>query len=126
MPTRALSPCLQPGCPVLCHGGYCDAHRRQRQQRIDHSRGTSAQRGYGYRWQQARRAFLAEHPLCVECEKDGKVSPATEVDHIQAHNGDDRLFWDRSNWQGLCKECHSRKTAREDGRFGKRGMAVMA
>lgn len=28
------------------------------------------------------------------------------------------LFWDRTNWQGLCKQCHSRKTAAEDGGFG--------
>jgi 5-methylcytosine-specific restriction endonuclease McrA len=38
---------------------------------------------------------------------------AAEVDHIRAHNGDLRLFWDRSNWQGLCKPCHSRKTLAE-------------
>ena len=35
------------------------------------------------------------------------------MDHIRAHNGDLRLFWDRSNWQGLCKPCHSRKTLAE-------------
>ncbi|WP_232338165.1 MULTISPECIES: HNH endonuclease [Bordetella] len=29
-----------------------------------------------------------------------------------------RLFWDTSNWQGLCWSCHSIKTAREDGGFG--------
>jgi 5-methylcytosine-specific restriction protein A len=28
------------------------------------------------------------------------------------------LFWDRSNWQGLCHPCHSAKTATEDGGFG--------
>jgi 5-methylcytosine-specific restriction protein A len=28
------------------------------------------------------------------------------------------LFWDSSNWQPLCHECHSSKTAREDGGFG--------
>jgi 5-methylcytosine-specific restriction endonuclease McrA len=29
------------------------------------------------------------------------------VDHIQPHRGDQRLFWDRRNWQPLCRTCHS-------------------
>ncbi|WP_143035082.1 HNH endonuclease [Marininema mesophilum] len=28
------------------------------------------------------------------------------------------LFWDKDNWQSLCKRCHDRKTAIEDGRWG--------
>jgi len=40
------------------------------------------------------------------------------VDHIEAHKGDECLFWNQSNWQPLCKECHDGKTAKEDGRFG--------
>jgi 5-methylcytosine-specific restriction protein A len=28
------------------------------------------------------------------------------------------LFWNETNWQPLCKECHDRKTATEDGGFG--------
>nr|WP_292832122.1 HNH endonuclease signature motif containing protein [Mesorhizobium sp.] len=32
-----------------------------------------------------------------------------------------RLFWDRSNWQPLCKPCHDRKTATSDGGFGREG-----
>nr|DAE96978.1 MAG TPA: HNH endonuclease [Caudoviricetes sp.] len=52
----------------------------------------------------------------------GEIVPATEVDHIIPHRGDQKLFWDMSNWQALCHNCHSAKTAREDGGFGnKRG-----
>lgn len=29
-----------------------------------------------------------------------------------------KLFWDKSNWMALCKPCHSRKTAKENGGFG--------
>lgn len=57
---------------------------------------------------------------------------AEEVDHIIPHrlgaalDGGDvemiqaaqALFWDSSNWQGLCSTCHKAKTAREDGGFG--------
>lgn len=60
-----------------------------------------------------------EHPLCVECLRHGKATPATDVDHIVPHKGNKRLFWDRSNWQPLCHECHSRKTVLEDGGFGR-------
>lgn len=83
-------------------------------------RATSAKRGYGYKWQQARKGYLAKHPLCVECEASGRVTPATDLDHVIPHKGDMALFWDRSNWQGLCRTHHSAKTAREDGGFGNR------
>lgn len=29
-------------------------------------------------------------------------------------NGDSKLFWDRTNWQSLCKPCHDRKTMTEN------------
>lgn len=44
---------------------------------------------------------------------------ANVVDHIKPHRGDKVLFWDSANWQPLCKECHDRKTATEDGGFGR-------
>ena len=78
-------------------------------------RGSAAARGYGRRWQRARRQFLLENPVCqcgdLECQR-----PATEVDHIQPHRGDYDLFWDEANWQALTKACHSRKTRREGGK----------
>ncbi|MGM9590559.1 MAG: HNH endonuclease signature motif containing protein, partial [Faecousia sp.] len=40
----------------------------------------------------------------------GRLTPATVVDHIIPHRGDRKLFWDESNWQPLCKDCHNRKT----------------
>lgn len=71
-------------------------------------------RGYTSTWSKASRQFLKEHPLCAVCGK-----PATETDHIVPHKGNKELFWDVSNWQPLCHECHSRKTATEDGGFGR-------
>ncbi|MBY0474205.1 MAG: HNH endonuclease [Nitrosomonas sp.] len=69
-------------------------------------RESSAKRGYGYKWQQAREGFLKKHPLCVDHESRGQVVAAKIVDHIVPHRGDMKLFWDRSNWQSLCKTCH--------------------
>jgi len=79
----------------------------------------AAQRGYGRRWQRARRQYLAAHSTCETCARVGLICTATVVDHIIPHRGDSRLFWHRGNWQALCKPCHDRKTAMEDGGFGK-------
>lgn len=78
---------------------------------------TAVQRGYGYKWQQARAQFLRQHPLCVMCEAAGRVEAATVVDHITPHRGDQSLFWRRSNWQSLCATHHSRDKQREEARL---------
>jgi 5-methylcytosine-specific restriction protein A len=49
---------------------------------------------------------LKKHPLCAMCEKQGRTKAAVLVDHIKPHKGDSQLFWDKSNWQSLCKHCH--------------------
>jgi 5-methylcytosine-specific restriction protein A len=84
---------------------------------LERQRPSAARRGYGSRWRRARAAYLARHPLCVPCRVAGRLAPATVVDHVVPHHGDQRLFWDESNWQSQCKPCHDGKTARE-GRWG--------
>ena len=84
---------------------------------LERQRPSAARRGYGPRWRRARAAYLARHPLCVSCGAAGRLEPATVVDHIVPHKGDSVLFWDRANWQSMCKSCHDAKTARE-GRWG--------
>lgn len=128
MPSAAARPCRQPGCGALVRdgSGYCAPHlqvkqasAKEAQQQYDKDRGSSAQRGYGARWQKVRAGFLRSHPLCVSCAADGLVTAATVVDHKVPHKGDMVLFWDASNWQPLCKTCHDQKTAREDGGWGR-------
>lgn len=75
---------------------------------------SSTARGYGYRWQKARERHLQQHPLCVMCEAEGRVEAATVVDHIVPHRGDERLFWDRTNWQSLCKPHHDGEKQRQE------------
>jgi hypothetical protein len=48
----------------------------------------SVEHGYTRRWEKARLAFLAEHPLCVMCEQEGTTTAATDVDHRMPHRGD--------------------------------------
>ena len=108
MPKAPKRPCRYPGCPNLCDKGvYCSQHM---QFSSDRMRGGAESRGYDARWRKARTAFLQRNPLCNECMKRGKITPATVVDHIIPHRGDRKLLWDESNWQPLCKCCHDRKT----------------
>lgn len=63
-------------------------------------------------WRRCRHAYLAEHPLCAECEKQGRVAAARVVDHIRPINeGGDKFDFD--NLQGLCDKCHNKKSGRE-------------
>ena len=92
---------------------------RDRKRDFDETRGSSAERGYGYRWQRAREGWLRKHPLCVMCQREGALRAATVVDHITPHRGNKALFWSRDNWQSLCVEHHGRKTATEDSGFSR-------
>ena len=112
MPNKPNVPCRHPGCPNLVKPGrkYCEKHKALHPEAV---RSTES-RGYGNRWRKASKQFLEAHPLCEECKRQGKYVKATVVDNIIPHRGDQELFWDRSNWQPLCKRCHDRKTRRED------------
>ena len=71
------------------------------------------------RWAKASLTFRDRNPLCASCFERGITTPAACVDHIIPHEGDWKLFWDSSNWQSLCWSCHSIKTARERGGWGR-------
>ncbi|KIF80784.1 HNH endonuclease family protein [Noviherbaspirillum autotrophicum] len=136
MATRAKTVCRHPACGKLVDApGYCDKHSALYRRQSDERRGNANERGYGRKWQNARETYLREHPLCEcdECRREGLIIPSTVVDHIVPHklkeakdSGDpaavtraQSLFWDRKNWQAMSKPCHDRKTAREDGGFGR-------
>ncbi len=117
MPYAAKKPCR--GCGRAIVGSFCEQCQAKGAAR--EQRPTAAQRGYDSRWQKARAGWLRSHPLCADPagSHQNQVVLATDIDHIVPHKGDKALFWDSSNWQGLCKSCHSTKTAKEDGGFGR-------
>lgn len=109
MPRKPKHPCAHPRCPNLTDNRYCEQHKP-----LHPDRPSAAKRGYGSKWQRVSKAYLRKHPLCVKCMSEGRYVPATVVDHIQAHRGDETLMWNQDNWQALCKPCHDRKTWSED------------
>jgi 5-methylcytosine-specific restriction enzyme A len=118
----ARRPCARFGCPNIVDRGYCASCRKAAPARIyERSRGGSAERMYGYAWQRASKAWLREHPWCADLygTHGERFELAKLVDHIVPHKGNRELFWDQSNWQSLCVACHGRKTAMEDGGFGR-------
>jgi 5-methylcytosine-specific restriction protein A len=127
MPNLPRRPCTWSGCTALISGtsSRCERHRKI----ADRERGTAQERGYSSAWQKARKAWLAAHPLCAcdDCDEGRKrTTLATVVDHRIPHKGDKALFWDSANWQSMAKACHDRKTAREDGGFGRAGGGQMS
>ena len=81
-------------------------------ERIDPAKVHKHQSLYSASWRKARRYYLRRNPLCVQCQKQGRTTAASVVDHVIRHDGDLSLFWDRDNWQALCFACHCVKTAR--------------
>ena len=65
-----------------------------------------------YAWQKLRASVLAGEPLCRHCAAQGLTVPATDVDHISGDPSDDS----EGAHQSLCHECHSRKTASDQGK----------
>ena len=112
MPSRPPVACGRPGCGGLVRDGVCSLcgpRRRLSRRQHDEQRGTSAQRGYGGRWQRLREMVLRDRPYCARCHAEGRVVMATDVHHIVAkRNGGQDI---QSNLEPLCHSCHSRVTA---------------
>jgi 5-methylcytosine-specific restriction protein A len=115
MPDAALHECRNPRCGEYAYKyGFCRRHQPQASAPYRGPAGANL-RPCNRRFRALRHAYLVRHPLCACCRHE----PATELDHITPHRGDVRLFWDQTNWQGLCYRCHGRKTARETMNAGR-------
>ena len=60
------------------------------------------------RWKSMRTEKLKEIPYCEKCGAE-----ATEVHHVIPPNGDEDLFYDRTNLMSICHRCHAIETQRE-------------
>jgi 5-methylcytosine-specific restriction protein A len=65
----------------------------------------------GRKLQYLRKRLFENEPLCVICEAHGKVTVATQRDHVVplARGGQDTP----DNTQALCDACHEEKSKRD-------------
>ena len=116
VPWKSKQPCTHSGCGNLTDSGRCKEHRQEAAQAYERRRSDDeTRRFYNSRsWRRASKLHLVDEPLCRLC---GAIAVMT--DHIlPIKNGGER--WDEKNWQSLCASCHSRKSAEEGSRFGRR------
>lgn len=116
VPRKPKRPCSYSGCPNLTDGRFCEEHQKQENKHYEkYQRPPEIQKRYGYAWRKIRSRFVKDHPLCVKCLEQGKITPVEEVHHIiPLSKGGTH---DESNLMALCKSCHSRITAEEGDRW---------
>lgn len=123
MPYAPKSLCVVTGCPNMVPHGRCEDHRLEARRESDRKRPSASARGYTYKWAQHARDYLRRHRECmsVECVQLPWWSrpAATDVDHLDGHGPNGPRGYDDTNLQALCHACHSKKTATQDGGFGR-------
>jgi len=67
----------------------------------------------GWERREQRARLLRLNPLCVECERQGRIAEATELDHV-VPLGKGGTHAD-ANMQGLCRSCHDAKSRADRG-----------
>ena len=90
------------------------AKRRTNRERVRRNQANRQFKTWDTTWRKMRQWVLTREPLCRECASQGQTTAATQVDHIDG----DAFNNETANLQPLCASCHSRKTAREQGRAG--------
>lgn len=80
MPRKPKRPCSYPGCPELTDRRFCEEHAKKEAARYEkYDRDPATRKRYGRAWKRIRDRYIAAHPLCEECKRQGKLTPATEV-----------------------------------------------
>lgn len=70
-------------------------------------------------WRRIRESYMHEHPICEECLKKGKITPAEDIHHkkspFQKGEINYSLLLDYGNLMAVCKECHGNIHAAQQG-----------
>ena len=104
MPLRPPRRC--PGCHQLVDGS-CRTCSRQTSRR----RGTRQEQGYDEDWLRLRQWHLAGNPLCLYCERNGRLTPADQVHHRDPFATlEDPRRLDPDNLESVCISCHAKIT----------------
>ena len=120
MPYKPKRPCAYPGCGRLAEREqYCAEHQKVMDKQYNqYERDPASNKRYGRAWKRIRDRFIKAHPLCEECQKQGKLTPAEEVHHILPLSQGGTHAED--NLMSLCTPCHSAITARSGDRWHRR------
>ena len=116
MPYKAKKPCAHPGCPKLVSGRFCNDHAKQDAREYErYRRDPATRKRYGRAWKRIRDRYIAANPLCEECSRSGRLTPAEEVHHKKplASGG----THDEENLMALCSSCHSGITLATNNRL---------
>lgn len=78
------------------------------------TRPSASARGYDAAWRRVRKRHLMANPLCVYCLRQGIVTAANVVDHIERIALAPHRRLDPANLQSLCKRHHDADKQAED------------
>ena len=72
------------------------------------------------RWRSISKTFRKRNPLCVQCKRDGTITPSQCVDNIKPISQYGMgVATDIKNLQSLCTKCHNSKSGRESSEMRK-------
>ena len=123
MAARPKTICRKVGCGRLIDApGYCDKHAKlSTGWNRSHGEKSSAERGYGYAWQQLRKRILTRDAGLCQIKGPTCTFVAREVDHkvnkaaARAQGWTEAQIDAASNLQSCCQACHRAKTEAERG-----------
>lgn len=58
-------------------------------------------------WLKLRKAHLIANPLCANCLRQGKLTPATHVHHVVSRDAAPERELDPTNLESACPPCHN-------------------
>ena len=86
---------------------YATKRRKYKERRYNASRPARHEFYATSEWRRLRDWYRARHPLCEECQRQGRVAAADHVHHkVEISQGGEPL--DVENLESLCRSCHSR------------------
>lgn len=65
-----------------------------------------------WKWRKFAKRYKEKNPLCIECQKENKVSGAYVADHIKRIEDGGEIY-NEDNIQGLCEFHHNSKSGKE-------------
>ncbi len=117
MTLSPAKPCTYPGCRNFSlNGGRCEDHRKKERADYDWRRDRfSPERKviHSNTWRKIRIIKLNSNPLCEECLKTNKETPATLVHHKDKNEFNN----DYDNLLSVCNRHH--EILHHDERFGR-------